>query len=189
MKKNASIKQQGFTLIEAMVAISVLSLAITGPMIIAQKGIASAVYARDQITASYLAQEAVEYIRNARDTNRINNALWILNSTSTLSTCLDTGVGQRCEIDPYYADFTNVSAIKSCPSGVCNRLYFDTVNNLYRPSATPVGGWKLTPFTRTIAIDGRASNKEVMISVEVSWVTNLFSPPRKFSIKEYLFDF
>lgn len=83
---------KGFTLVEAMVAISILSLAVTGPMIIAQKGIGAAIYARDQITAFYLAQEAVEYIRNVRDTNRINNISWL----TSLTPCLDTGSGQTC---------------------------------------------------------------------------------------------
>src|SRR4051812_13810349 len=53
--------RRAFTLVESMVAISILALAVTGPMIIAQKGIGSAIYAKDQITAFYLAQEAVEY--------------------------------------------------------------------------------------------------------------------------------
>src|SRR4051812_29896076 len=99
--------QKGFTLVEAMVAISILSLAVTGPLVIAQKGIGSAIYARDQVTASYLAQEGVEYVRNVRDTNRIAGSPWL----TGLSACLETGLGQRCAVDARFSSSTTSGAI------------------------------------------------------------------------------
>src|SRR4051812_39565134 len=89
---------RAFTLVESMVAISILSLAVTGPLLIAQKGIGSAIYARDQIMAFYLAQEAVEYIRNVRDSNRMTGTPWL----SQFSSCNETGAGERCQIDARY---------------------------------------------------------------------------------------
>ena len=59
--------QGGFTLIESLVAITILVTAILGPMTIAATGISSAIYARDQETAFFLAQEGLEYVRNVRD--------------------------------------------------------------------------------------------------------------------------
>lgn len=176
---------RGFTLVEAMVAISILSLSITGPMIIAQKGIGSAIYARDQITAFYLAQEAVEYIRNVRDSNRINQIPWL----SYLSNCL---AGGTCQIDARYTDYTNASAISSCSSGTCPVLSLDTSRNLYGDGQTcPSGGcvWKSTQFTRAVQVTETQANKEAVISVSVSWNTNLFAPTRTFTIKEYLYNF
>jgi type II secretory pathway pseudopilin PulG len=58
-----------FTLIETLVAISILTIAITGPLAIIAQALRSSYFARDQITAYYLAQEAIEYIRNQRDMN------------------------------------------------------------------------------------------------------------------------
>lgn len=182
-----NIKQKGFTLVEAMVAISILSLAVTGPLIIAQKGIDSAIYARDQITAFYLAQEAVEYIRNARDTNRITGASWL----NGLSNCIDSGSGQRCTVDAQYTDFTNTSAIASCPSGVCPVINFNSSNGLY--GYTSGSSWANTVFTRTVSIDTRGDTvnspaKEAVISVKVSWTTNL-SFAQSFTVKEYIFNY
>ena len=54
---------------ETLIAVFVLSLAITGPFMIAQKGLQAGLISKDQITAFYLAQDAIEYIRYARDTN------------------------------------------------------------------------------------------------------------------------
>jgi len=58
---------RGFTILETLVAISILILAITAPLAIIAQALRSSYYARDQITAYYLAQEAVEFLRNKRD--------------------------------------------------------------------------------------------------------------------------
>lgn len=54
---------------ETLVAISLLLLAITGPMVFAQNGLRAAFQSRDQVTAFYLAQDAIEFIKNRRDHN------------------------------------------------------------------------------------------------------------------------
>lgn len=59
----------GFTLIETLVAISILLIAVAGPMVVVSQALTTSYYARDQITAFYLAQDAIEYIRNTKDTN------------------------------------------------------------------------------------------------------------------------
>ncbi|HEY0907943.1 MAG TPA: type II secretion system protein [Candidatus Paceibacterota bacterium] len=189
--RNSYIKKAGFTLVESMVAISILSMAVTGPLLIAQKGIGSAIYARDQITAFYLAQEAVEYIRNVRDTNRIQN-IWWLRQFCGESPC--TTVNGTYKIDTTYANFNDDSsgapkpgAISLC-SGTCPTLSFDTDRKLYGYSGG-VGTWVPTIFTRTITINNSAMADQAEISVSISWNTNLFSPVRTFTVKEYLFNF
>jgi len=179
---------KGFTLIEAMVAISILSLAVTAPLIIAQKGIGSAIYARDEIPAFYLAQEAVEYIRNARDTNRIAQASWLRG----LSNCLVSSGAERCTIDARnnYLDTNgnpNAAAVASCTNGACPVISYDSSSGFYGYNfGTP------TKFTRSIFIDTRAvpnqNVQEAVVSVTVSWTTNL-SFNQSFTVKEYIFNF
>ncbi len=174
---------KGFTLIEGMVAISILAISVTAPLMIAQKGVASAIYARDQITAFYLAQEAVEYIRNMRDTNRITGSAGWLDG---LSLCFDTGAGEKCTIDARYSDpFTNPQAILSCPLSGCQPLLFDTTEGIYGYGS----GWQQTKFTRTISISTPNSPKEAEIAVTISWNTNLFTPTRTFTIREHIFNY
>lgn len=163
-----------------MVAISILSLSITGPMVIAQKGIGSAIYARDQITAFYLAQEAVEYIRNVRDSNRINQVSWL----SYLPTCLSGGA---CQVDARYTDYTHPAAITGCPAGVCPAMSFDSVQRVYGYGSG--GNWGKVPFTRTIQVTESVADREAIVSVTVAWNTNLFAPLRTFTVKEYIFNF
>ena len=50
---------KGLTLVETLVAISVLLMAVVGPMVIYSKSITNTRYAGDQITAYYLAQEGM----------------------------------------------------------------------------------------------------------------------------------
>jgi len=183
MKKNYSSQRAGFTLVEAMVAISILSLSITGPLVIAQKGIASSVYSRDQITASYLAQEAVEYIRNGRDTNVIAGDDWL----SGFETCMSTTNPAGCRIDARYLDFKDATglAVTSCLS-TCPRMYRNTPSGLYGYLTS--SGWVQTPFTRTVLITPVGSDdREAIVSVKVSWSTTLFSPVKEFSVRSSLF--
>ena len=179
---------RGFTLVESMVAISILSLAVTGPLLIAQKGVGSAIYARDQITAFYLAQEAVEYIRNVRDSNRIEEVPWL----SSLGECSVVSGTERCHIDAQHSDFKTVDAITSCTGAVsnpCGKLAFykNGVDAYYGYGIGP--NWTPTQYTREIFIDNRAVSNEALISVTIKWNTSLFTPERVFTVEEYIFDF
>ena len=69
IKRNT--KNAGFTLVETLVAIAILMIAIAGPLTVAEKGLSAAIYARDQMMASYLAQDGMEYVKNVVDTNEI----------------------------------------------------------------------------------------------------------------------
>lgn len=61
-------KKTGFTLIETLIAISIFSVAIVTLMTVLSSGITNINNAKKKITATYLAQEGIEYIRNKRDT-------------------------------------------------------------------------------------------------------------------------
>lgn len=57
---------RGFSLVESLVAITVLIVGVLGPLNIAARGIGDGLFARNQIVANYLAQEAIEIIVNKR---------------------------------------------------------------------------------------------------------------------------
>jgi len=59
---------KAFTLIETLVAISIFSLSVLGLMSVLASGLSNITYAKRKMTADYLAQEGIEYIRNMRDT-------------------------------------------------------------------------------------------------------------------------
>jgi prepilin-type N-terminal cleavage/methylation domain-containing protein len=61
-------KNKGFTLIETMIAVFILVIAMQGMLGLIASSLFSARYAKNDITANYLIEEAVDYIRNNRDT-------------------------------------------------------------------------------------------------------------------------
>ncbi|MES2930802.1 MAG: prepilin-type N-terminal cleavage/methylation domain-containing protein [Patescibacteria group bacterium] len=69
-KKNKILgaRSGGFTLIETMIAIFILTVAVAGLLGLTSRSLFSARYANNEITANYLLQEAIDAIRNDRDT-------------------------------------------------------------------------------------------------------------------------
>jgi len=68
MKKLSLKNNKGFTLVETLFAVLILTFTITGLMTIVANSLFSARYAKDEITANYLMQEVIDYVRNDRDT-------------------------------------------------------------------------------------------------------------------------
>jgi prepilin-type N-terminal cleavage/methylation domain-containing protein len=107
---NRNIRTNGFTLIETLVAILILTIAIAGPLTIASRSLNSALIAKDQMTAQYLAQDAIEYIRYARDTNSLSGGDWFTGGGAhggiDLTQCLSTtGNLSGCQFDTYNDPF------------------------------------------------------------------------------------
>ena len=86
---------KGFTLIETLIAVAVLMIAIAGPLSISSKALTTSLYARDQTTASYLAQEEMELIKNYKDNNIMNSPPW----TNGIDSCIGT-TGSYCDLSP-----------------------------------------------------------------------------------------
>ncbi|MFA5942213.1 MAG: prepilin-type N-terminal cleavage/methylation domain-containing protein [Candidatus Paceibacterota bacterium] len=58
---------RGFTLVEALVAITIVTVTVSGSLFAANSALVASAISRDQLTASYLAQEGIEYVRLLRD--------------------------------------------------------------------------------------------------------------------------
>ncbi len=63
------MKNKGLTLIELVIAVFIIAVGTVGAFSVLQKVIVSTTLSSSRLTASYLAQEGVEIIRNIRDTN------------------------------------------------------------------------------------------------------------------------
>lgn len=178
---------RGFTLIETLVAITLLTVAIVAPMALAAQSLAAAYYARDQITAFFLAQEAIEAVRSVRDAQ----VLEIAQTTGSEGVDLFGSVPLNT---PFTVDAGEVDAdqaISACDT-TCPPL--QTNGDLYGyydnpPVNPPPGdsGWQNSNFTRTVvATYVNGERDEVRLTVTVSWKTGAFQE-RSFSISENLY--
>jgi prepilin-type N-terminal cleavage/methylation domain-containing protein len=184
-------KKRGFTIVETLVAISILSISITATFTAVQNGLRSSLVAKDQTTAFYLAQEAVEYIKNIRDENALYNINVAIEESGTERDWLD-GIASSVS-DPCY--FGKVCIIDSPAKTVtfCDSAPIDTVppykcDNLRQNEDTGLfgynSGWDLTNFKREIQIEEIVPNEEVRVVVSVSWTGS--AGPRFFQITETL---
>lgn len=180
---NSNIKR-GFTLVETLAAVLLLSLALVGPLAIAQKGLSTALTSKDQNSAFNLAQDAIEYVRFARDTNclaaasasltpcpgGLTSPSWV-NDTINLNPCISASGSSACYLDTFGQ---NPSAPTACTSATaCPVINYDSVNNdfTYNTGA----GIASTIFTRAVQIaynpscSGSCNQSEADVTVTVSW--------------------
>lgn len=159
----------GFTLLETLVAVAVLLMALLGPFAIAQQSLRSAYYARDQVTAFYLAQEGIEFVRAVRDENYLSGNPWL------------QGFDSVCTNTPCIVDFTNFT-YEACPLGACPPVKVSPTGGLFNHASG-----ESSPFTRQVMLTTSPTNPAIsIVSVTISWKSA--GVPRVFTLQERLFD-
>mgnify|MGYP000257920243 CR=1 FL=1 len=156
---------KAFTLVETLVAISIVVIALMGPFQVVQQGLLASYAARDQLIATALAEEGVEYVRGLRDANYLYNIAnpnsprsWMFGMNGTNGPdCFVAG----CVVDPTQGTIA-VFASSTAPLKL-------STTNVYT-QANPSGA-VATRFTRKVEFL-TASATEVKVTVTVSWRTN-----------------
>lgn len=163
-------RQDGFTLVETMVAVFILSFSIAVFMNVVASGFFSARYARNEIVANFLLQEAVDYVRNDRDTRIIlytsteplDNWITFISSydmctTATNGCYLDvnTGVKTKCSL---------AGQDTNCPP-----FYFhENSDEIFYDYDSTDGA--LTNFRRQLLVYVNPNNSdEIFVEAYVSW--------------------
>ena len=169
-------REKGMTLIETLVAITILTVAIVAPMSLTMQSLSASYYARDQISALNLGQEAIESVRAIRDGNILRIAYDAPDPECNPMDLL-------CQIPvgtPFVIDTRN-NEITLCP-GVCPPLQTD--GDLYGYQT----GWMDTRYTRTVNVSyvDEATKQEIRIRVDVTWVAGP-RQTRTFTIYENLY--
>ena len=154
--------QRGFTLIEALVALVLVTVAMGPVLILATSAVNVASRIEHNLIASNLAQEGIEVIRNIRDTNWLNGAAFDNNlSAGTWRVQWDTVGG-------------GLMAVGSNPILKKN-------NGLYSYTTGTD-----TVFRRTVTISKPNSGELILIS-SITWLER-GSINRTVSAESHLFD-
>lgn len=176
-------KKRGFTVVEALVAVAILSLSIVATFGAVQNGLQYSGLTKDEITAFYLIQESIEYVKNIRD----ENALYTINGSprnwlygiSNLSSdaCY---FGKVCQLD-----MNSSTKLTQCTGGAgnCSALNVDPSTGAYGYN----NSWSTTSFEREMQLSTIPNNTdEVRLVVTVSWNTR--GQSRSIQVSELLYN-
>ena len=99
--------KKGFTLLEVIVAIFLITVGIGGAYALISQTISSTTISSQKLIASYLVQEGIEIVRNIRDTNRLEGASW---DDGLSSGDWEADYKTQNLIQPYVGNFLNIDS-------------------------------------------------------------------------------
>jgi Tfp pilus assembly protein PilV len=172
-KNTLENKNGGFTLIETLIAVFILTLALNGLFTLIANSLFAARYTKNELTANYLLQEAVDSIRNDRDTIAFQNlsAQSWTNFVNKYSSCNGQfNSVNGCYIEP--GDPSTVPQTCSVSPGFgtlqCPPLYYDETAQAQEFYNYKTLGVK-SNFKRQVIMLNRGGD-EVDFKVTVEWL-------------------
>jgi prepilin-type N-terminal cleavage/methylation domain-containing protein len=165
----APLNPRGFTLVETLVAISIILTSIVGPLYAVQQSLGTSRTVGEQLIATSLAQEAIEYVRYVRDSNYLfvlnggGSANWLQGFDGSASSinCFTSD----CVVDP------RARTIALAPSDANLGFLHLNASNLYTQVSS--SGIR-TPYKRTVRFSAITNNNpalttEVLVTTTVTW--------------------
>ena len=167
--------KNGFTLLEMIMAIFVITVGILGIMSLIQKAMVSTSISSSRLAAVYLAQEGIEIVRNTRDVNWLEVGILANSWDEGLTAC--GGIGFIADYNHSYGP-DQIDPTFPCYAG--QPLNIDS-DGFYGYSS----GIQ-TKFKRKIIVT-TASDPDIRnVSVEVSWQDRMM--PYSLSVQENLYN-
>jgi prepilin-type N-terminal cleavage/methylation domain-containing protein len=135
--KRRHTSTKGFTIIETLIAISILTMVIAAVGSVIHSSLRASLHARDQVVATFLAQEALETVRHARDINITTGSDWL------------EGIEGACAASACRVSAFASPPISSCAGGACPVLGYDDVTGRYGYDPS----WPASRFIREVELD------------------------------------
>ena len=156
MKKFISNFNKGFTIIESLVAISILMIAIAGPLTVANRGYTAALDAKYEAAAINLAQESLEYISYVKD-----NHIWG-NWQDGASFDATVDVQYKQCVSDNLCDFDSIAPnnLKPMPSVFTSRKFYFRPESPNQVSAIVIVNWSLGGVDHSISLNQVLTNYE-----------------------------
>jgi len=148
----------GFTLIEVIVAIFILTVGIGGSFMLIQQTLVGVSIIESRLIAIYLGQEGIEIIRNIRDSNWLEQHLW----NDGLTVCQPPVSCCEADYDTDTSSSDSLAVVTGCDFNDLHYLNLDS-SGFYSYSAGAQ-----TKFKRKIFID-KIYEKKMKVTVTVQW--------------------
>jgi len=152
--KIPKIKNKGFTLLEMLIAVTVIAVGLIGVHTALARAVNQAIEVRKRFIAIYLGQEGIELIKNIRDGNWIEGVAW----DDGLISC-----SSGCETDNF--DHPTLTSYAE------KYFYIDDADDFYKYIDSPGAGDVKTLYQRKITITEPETYK-LDIKVELFWKFN-----------------
>lgn len=197
--------QSGFSLIETLVAITILLLVITGPIAISSQSARSASFSSEQVTAFLLAQEGVELIQKARDDLLVRSfatgasgteltpwAMFTSLTQSRYASCFERAgtpnTSERCGLSIATHNGAAVSdiTVTNC-STLTNCTLYRTSNSQRSRFTHSASGAEQTKFIRYIVLESVNPN-EVKVTSTVLWRQGSIQEDQSVVVESRLFN-
>ncbi len=187
---HSQLKKRGFSLVETLVAISVLLISIVAPLSIASRALQNNLVAQEQYIATTLAQEGIEavvFLQTQSQLVAIDSGsdpwLWY---AALPPACISAS---GCAMDFRDTDNTPVvvSTLNCAHSSSPCRVYFDAAAP--RAQYSHVSSGTLTPYSRSIrVIDAGGATNQVIIESTVTWESPNAASTQQVTFRSALFD-
>lgn len=195
ISKNFNNKKSGFTLLETLVAILMLTIALSSLLTLITNSLFASKYAKNELTAIYLSQEAIDYIRNDRDTTGFQNNNWagFLDHYGDYSTSTFCYSPTGCSLEVTDWSYNLSTDILYCDPNIVPIFGNLTCPQLYMEKSLPSSAFyhygntsstTIVPFKRQIHLDLANSGEEMRITVTVEWLNG--STPKSYTINSSL---
>lgn len=188
-------KNRGFSLVEVLVAITILLLVIVGPMQIIARSINSTNFATEQVNAWFLAQEGLELAQKGRDDLVLQNFKFQINPPgedtpmsqflTRYASCIGATAACGLNID----DGISQPLVVNCNLESNCKLYIDTTNIRSSYIHTNTGVSSL--YTRVIKMEPKLVGgkvQEIKVTSTVTWRTGSLIANQKVEAVTYLFN-
>ncbi|OGF89367.1 hypothetical protein A3I27_03170 [Candidatus Giovannonibacteria bacterium RIFCSPLOWO2_02_FULL_43_11b] len=180
---------KGFTLLETIVAISVLTIVILGPLAVATTILSNSSFSSNQVIAYNLAEEGVEFVINKRD-SLIFKAVYDGRTADDGWNDFKSTMGGSSQCQ---------NASKKCGVNVTNGAVFDCGSGSYpanqtctlrKNSTTGIysyaPGDPITIFERRIFVESGGSD-EKQVTVTITW-REKNGGQRSFTLERYVYN-
>ena len=195
----------GFSLVETLVAITILLIAITAPITIVVRSTQSSQFSSEQVVATFLAQEGVELVQKARDDGFLRYFDELFNNPPP--TWAWTGFadfaaefGESCRVADetergcglyleHTSGDTGIRSVGKCSEALGCRVYFDDRANARLRYTHEAAGNDPTPFYREIkVVDADDNSRELRVVSTVRWQTGTLISTQQVVQQSFVFN-
>lgn len=170
-----TLRTGGFSLVEAIVSITIMVFAISGPLALSAQSLRASREARAEIEATHLAEEGIEMIRNIRDNNSAQD------TSANKNAWLDNIIVE-CSVNPCIIDVSDhsgggvwgSSTLRGCDATCLSSdeiyLYKNTNTGFYVQKSLSFGpSWVKTNYTRLVKVDVIDAATKVRVTSTVTY--------------------